>query len=119
MNTDFTTLINRYLSNELSDSEKASFEKELAQNKDLQKEFAFHQEIIEGIKRSTTRTQIQKIGKTYHFNKGVTIAGIFIGIILAVSLLSYLVYTNSSSAKNQNETSISATLIEQDRKSVV
>jgi hypothetical protein len=112
MNTDFTTLINRYLSNELSDSEKASFEKELAQNKDLQKEFAFHQEIIEGIKRSTTRTQIQKIGKTYHFNKGITTAGIVIGIILAVSLLSYLVYTNSSSAKNQNKTSISATLIE-------
>ncbi|MBI1837328.1 MAG: hypothetical protein HYR91_08700 [Flavobacteriia bacterium] len=113
MSTDFTTMINRYLSNELSDSEKATFEKELAQNKNLQKELAFQQEIIEGIQRATTRLQIQKIGKSYHFYKGITSAGITLVIILAISLLSYLIYTNSSSTKSQNETSISSSLIEQ------
>ena len=113
MNTDFTTLINRYLSNELSDSEKATFEKELVQNKQLQEQVTFQKEIIEGIQRAATRSQIQKIGKRYHFQKGITTAGILLTIILTASILSYFIYNSISSDEKNTESSIPSSLIEQ------
>ncbi|MCE2744182.1 MAG: hypothetical protein LW701_11565, partial [Fluviicola sp.] len=113
MNTDFTTLINRYLSHELSDSEKATFEKELVQNKQLQEQVTFQKEIIEGIQRAATRSQIQKIGKRYHFQKGITTAGILLTIILTASILSYFIYNSISSDEKNTESSISSSLIEQ------
>lgn len=113
MNTDFTKLIDRYLANELTPTEKQDFEQELSNNKKLQEEVAFQKEIIEGIQRSATRSQIQKIGKRYHFQKGITTAGIIVAIILSVSLLSYFIYNSISSDENNIESTISSSLIEQ------
>ena len=103
MNSIDPNLINRYLSNDLTQEEKIEFEKELNQNPSLQKEVEFQKEMLEGIKRASTRNKIKQTGKTYHFNKKITTAGIILATILVASLIGYIINSTNPESTNDSE----------------
>lgn len=51
-NLSYEQLVDRYLDNEMSQIERLEFENQLIQNPELQEEFSFQKELIEGIKES-------------------------------------------------------------------
>ena len=112
MNSESTKLIERYLSNELSASEKLAFEKELAENPSLQQEVEFQKQIHEGIKRASTRSQIKSIGKSYHLYKKLVTSGIVVAAITAASLIGYAIYSSNKSKAEGAESSEVKELLE-------
>ncbi len=112
MNSESTKLIERYLSNELSASEKLAFEKELAENPSLQQEVEFQKQIHEGIKRASTRSKIKSIGKSYHLYKKLVTSGIVVAAITAASLIGYAIYSSNKSKAEGAESSEVKALIE-------
>jgi len=48
---NYTEIIAKYISGELSETDKATFEKELNTNPDLKKEYELQLKIVEGAKR--------------------------------------------------------------------
>lgn len=99
MNPEITKIIEQYLANELSPSDKIAFEKKLAESKSLQDEVIRQQNIHAAAKRASKRTEIQQIGKSYHFFKKVLTTGIVVAVIVVVSSLGYLAYKMSSNSE--------------------
>lgn len=100
MNPEITKIIEQYLANELSLSDKIAFEKKLAESKSLQNEVIRQQNIHAAAKRASKRTEIQQIGKSYHFFKKVLTTGIVVAVIVVVSSLGYLAYKMTSGSES-------------------
>lgn len=101
MNPEITKIIEQYLANELSHSDKIAFEKKLAESKSLQDEVIRQQNIHAAAKRASKRTEIQQIGKSYHFFKKVLTTGIVVAVIVGVSSLGYLAYKMTSNSESE------------------
>lgn len=113
MNPETTKLIEQYLSNELSATEKISFEKKLAESSSLQKEVKLQQRIHDAAKRAATRVQIRQIGKSYHFYRNLLATGIVITAIIIVSVLAFYIYSSFNKEKKFSESPEVKSLVEQ------
>jgi len=113
MNPEITKLIEQYLSNELSSSDKAIFERRMEQDPALQKEVQVQKSIHDAAKRAATRAQVQQIGKSYHIYKNSLTAAVVIAIIVAASLIGYYVFSKTSKSDNFSESTEVKALIEQ------
>lgn len=96
-----TELINAYFDNELSASEKKMFEDRLTRDTDLQQEYKFHEEIIEGIRevrRQSLKARLDKVqvggsaGSSWTAGK---ITGL-IGLVAVAGLAIYYLYPDNS-----------------------
>ncbi len=71
-NAGYTDLFDLYLENQMSDSVRSQFEKELENSAILQKAFIFHQEVIEGIKQFPTywaaKQKVNKFEENFQVN---------------------------------------------------
>ncbi len=81
----YTDIIAKYLNNELSAFDKAAFENELAKNSDLQKQLQIQKEIINGIRCSGLKKEINTSIKKVKINK--VLKSISIGLITAAALV--------------------------------
>ncbi|MCE3228040.1 MAG: hypothetical protein K0S32_2591, partial [Bacteroidetes bacterium] len=82
----FTEIIDKYLNNELTETERKTFEEELSKNPELQKQVELHKEIIEGIKTSGLKSEIKdgfKKAKTGKLIKNLII-GTAVATLVAV-----------------------------------
>jgi hypothetical protein len=96
-----TELINAYFDNDLSDSEKKMFEERLTRDADLQQEYKFHEEIIEGIRevrKQSLKARLDKVqvggsaGSSWTAGK---ITGL-IGLVAVAGLAIYFFYPENS-----------------------
>ena len=84
MNPEITKLIEQYLAEELSESDKQVFEDRLATNQELQNEVAFHREIHEAAKRSALRNDVLKASKQFHWIQNLKWGGIGLGLAVLI-----------------------------------
>lgn len=85
----FTDIIEKYINNELSERDKAVFEKELANNPELKKEYELQLQVIQGVKRMGLKNQVSasfKSAKTKQLLKKLAI-GLAIVITVAGAVL--------------------------------
>ena len=61
---NYTEIIAKYIAGELSETDKATFEKELNTNADLKKEYDLQLQIIDGAKRLGLKNQVSSSFKT-------------------------------------------------------
>lgn len=90
-------LIEKYLRNELSATDKKAFEDQLKTDANLQKEVEIQKEVIKGVERIGVKQSIQKAYKKYKLGKSRFNLGL--GTIILVAVVSaFLWYSNSNSA---------------------
>lgn len=75
-------LIEKYLRNELSESEKIAFETKLKTDTQLQKEIALQREVVKGIERIGVKQSINRASKVYQNRR----RGFFLGLFLIVMI---------------------------------
>ena len=95
MHPNITKIIDQYLSGELSAKDKSAFEERLNNTPELQAEVELQKSISEGAARASQRTNVQRIGKRYHFTKFLKWAGISLAVI-AAAITSYILLTTPS-----------------------
>lgn len=98
----YTELIDRYLRNEMTASEKADFEKQLETNAELTKEFNLQKQVMKGIQRAGLRSEVNSGFKKGSFK---TKAGKwFIGVAITVLTIAtvMVVKTKLFDAKKEN-----------------
>ncbi len=98
MNPEITKLIEQYLNGELSATDRAAFERKLAENEMLRKEVDFQPQIHEAAKRLSLRTAIKTTGKRYHLLRKLMIAGVLMIVLAIGSAVFYF------STKKQDDT---------------
>ncbi|MES2512753.1 MAG: hypothetical protein V4580_01360 [Bacteroidota bacterium] len=81
---NYTELIAKYINEELSETDKATFEKELSSNADLKKEYYLQLQIVEGAKRMGIKNQVAGSFKAVKTKKIITKALVSLAIIVAV-----------------------------------
>lgn len=108
MNTELTRIIEAYLSQELSESDRIAFEKRLNDNPTLQEEVRLQQLVREGSKRGAQRAEIKQTARKFHLQKTILWTGL---ILLTASLVagSVFVYQASQKEKYNSESEIDAT----------
>lgn len=108
MNTELTRVIEAYLSQELSESDRIAFEKRLINNPTLQEEVRLQQLVREGSKRGAQRAEIKQTARKFHLQKTILWTGL---ILLTASLVagSVLVYQASQKEKYNSESELDAT----------
>ncbi|ASS49191.1 MAG: hypothetical protein A3D31_04320 [Candidatus Fluviicola riflensis] len=111
MNPEITQLIERYLLNELSQTERQSFELQLAENHQLLQELIVHKQLHEAAKRAAQRNLVQQTAKRYHFRKNVVTSSIVVLVVATVTAIT-LWSTNrkSDSQKERAEQELVAQL---------
>jgi mono/diheme cytochrome c family protein len=113
MKLDNTKKIEQYLANEMAEKDKLAFEQEIAKNPELKKEIEKQKLLQEGLKRSALRTQIQKVGKRYHFRKKLINTAVIIAIIASTALAIVLFKNNKLQTEAEPKSEIEANLINQ------
>lgn len=98
---NYTEIIAKYMSGELSETDKTSFEKELKTNSDLNKEYELQLKIIEGVKRLGLKNQIASSFKTVKTQKIITKA--FIGVAITIAVIGAVVLVKKTMHKNNNQ----------------
>ena len=66
---NYTEIITKYIADELSDTDKTTFEKELNSNNELKKEYELQLQIIEGAKRLGLKNQVSSSFKAVKTKK--------------------------------------------------
>ncbi len=107
MNTELTRIIEAYLSQELSESDRIAFEKRLNDNPTLQEEVRLQQLVREGSKRGAQRAEIKQTARKFHLQKTILWTGL---ILLSASLVagSVFVYQASQTEKYNSESEFDA-----------
>jgi mono/diheme cytochrome c family protein len=97
-----TEIIDKYLLNQLSESEKKEFEMELSRNKSLQAELEAQRELLKGIEQLGMRTEIKTSIKKTKINKLIKNT---ISTAIAISLVATAIYfvTKEISTKQNTE----------------
>ncbi len=93
-------IIEKYLNNELSESDKAKFEERLSNNPELAKEVEKQRFIQEGVKNIALKTTIQKAWKAYKLGKYGFLGGM--GLIIAIGISLGVMYSTSSDSSNNS-----------------
>ncbi|MCJ8292577.1 MAG: hypothetical protein HRT58_21770 [Crocinitomicaceae bacterium] len=93
MNPGITKIIDQYLSNELSTTDRQIFEERLEKSPELQKEVELQRDVIEGVKRATQRTDIKKTKRNYHRSKLLKWGVISLSSFALLGLISYLTFS--------------------------
>src|SRR5690606_9822219 len=102
MNPNITKLIDQYLSGELSPEDKKVFEERLNSSTELQQEVALQKSILEGIKRASQRTEIQKISRKYKFKKVLKALTLATSIIALAVVSTYFIVNNEKTNNKEN-----------------
>lgn len=112
MNTELTRIIEAYLSQELSESDRIAFEKRLKDNPTLQEEVRLQQLVREGSKRGAQRAEIKQTARKFHLQKTILWTGL---ILLTASLVagSVFVYQASQTEKYNSESELDANQLSQ------
>jgi len=98
----YTEIIDKYLSNELSATERKSFEEELETNEELKKQFEVQKEIMKGIQQQGLRTDIIKAVKKVKLNKLIKTA-VVLTLTVAIAVLgTYYMKKNVFSKPNNH-----------------
>jgi hypothetical protein len=120
MNPTITKLIDQYLSGELSPEDRKIFEDRLNNSTELQQEVTLQKTIVEGVKRASQRTEIQKISRHYKFKKTLKALSIATSIIALAVVSTYFIVTNKSEIKQNTvaQNKIPETLINTLEKSI-
>jgi len=95
-------IIDKYLNNELSQTEKTDFEKKLTTDKNLQNEVRLQEEIMQGIKRNSIKQIATKMYAKNNFMKKFKkfgLGGLVIAVAVVGSIFLYTKVFNPSSAK--------------------
>lgn len=111
MNAEINKIITQYLSGELSAADRIVFEEKLKNNSELQQEVALQQSLIEAVKRSSTRTQVQNVSKSFHVKQTIKWTGISLVIATVLTALTILVYKQATNT-SENDLSQFEVLIE-------
>lgn len=98
---NYIEIIAKYINGELSEAEKATFEKELATNADLKKEYDLQLQIIEGTKRLGIKNQVASSFKTVKTKKYISKA--IIGLAITVAVIGAVVLVKKSINKSASE----------------
>ncbi len=96
----FTDIIAKYIHNELSASDKATFEKELANNAELKKEYEQQLQVIEGIKRMGLKNQVSSSFKTVKTKQ--LIKKVAIGLAIAITVVGAVLLVKNAVSKPGN-----------------
>lgn len=113
MDTNWNQLIERYLNGELSAEGKLAFEQQLKENPELQKELDLHQLTQNLIKRAAIRNMVQQSGKSYHFRKTLTTAGIIVLIVAIAALILFLKTSGGAASEANQKEQIEQSLLEE------
>lgn len=113
METNWNQLIERYLNGELSAEGKLAFEQQLKENPELQKELDLHQLTQNLIKRAAIRNMVQQSGKSYHFRKTLTTAGIIVLIVAIAALILFLKTSGGTASEANQKEQIEQSLLEE------
>jgi hypothetical protein len=92
--------IERYLRNELSQTERAAFEQELKINSKLAEEVRLQKDILKGLENISLKTKAKKAYKKYSFGKGFKKWGGIGGTVILVTAASYFAWNYVTSASN-------------------
>jgi cytochrome c2 len=98
---NYTEIIAKYINGELSETDKATFEKELNTNADLKKEYELQLKVVEGAKRLGLKNQVASSFKTVKTKKLVTKA--IIGLAITVAVIGAVLLVKKSINQNSSE----------------
>lgn len=98
---NYTEIIAKYISGELSNTDKATFEKELGTNADLKKEYELQLKVVEGVKRLGIQNQVASSFKTAKTKKYISKA--IIGLAITVAVIGAVVLVKKSINKSASE----------------
>lgn len=90
--------IEKYLNNQLSDTEKQAFETIIKQDANLAAKVENQRNVLKGIKRLGAKKSISKAGKKYKFYRLMRFIGIALLIIGISGYVAYSFYTNNQSS---------------------
>ncbi|MDX2362651.1 MAG: hypothetical protein QNK23_17715 [Crocinitomicaceae bacterium] len=92
MNSNITKIIDQYLAGELSPEDTKVFEERMESNPELKQEVEIQRSVMEGAERASNRTDVQKIGKKYHFTKFIKWGAISLSAALILAVSSYYLF---------------------------
>lgn len=98
---NYTDIITKYINGELSETDKATFEKELNRNADLKKEYDVQLQIIEGAKRLGLKNQIHSSFQGVKTKKLISKA--LIGLTITMVVIGAVFLVNRAMHKNKSE----------------
>ena len=104
-------LIEKYLRDELSADERASFEEQLKTDANLQKEVELQKDVVKGIERLAMKQTIQKSYKSYKLGKSGLNIGL--GAIVLVGVVSVFLWMNNNTSLFNNDANVLPKLNEQ------
>ncbi|MDT8413325.1 MAG: energy transducer TonB [Vicingaceae bacterium] len=90
--------IEKYLNNQLSDTEKQAFETKIKHDANLAAKVENQRNVLKGIKRLGAKKSISKAGKKYKFYRMMRYIGIALLIIGVSGYVAYSFYTNNQSS---------------------
>lgn len=88
---EFTEIIEKYLSGEMSNEEKADFEKQLQNNAELLAEFMLQRQAMQGVIRSGVRSQVESGLKTAVLKSKFVKWGIAILVVVTVVTIALII----------------------------
>jgi cytochrome c551/c552 len=92
---EWIELIERYLRNELSESEKADMEQQLVTNPELKKQLELQRQLLTGINRYGLRHQLQQAFKQHARKQWLKKGSIGFGVAIVVGVVGYALFTRS------------------------
>lgn len=98
---NYTEIIAKYMSGELSETDKTTFEKELNVNANLKAEYELQLKIVEGVKRLGLKNQLQSSFKTVKAKKLISKA--LIGIAITVAVIGAVLLVKKTINKSASE----------------
>lgn len=101
METKYLLLVDRYVNNDLTTSEKQLFEEKLANSPELQAEVEKSRTLQEAIIRKAQRKEVVKIQKSVRFKKIAKVVAVV--VVLATALTLGAVYLNKKSEEKIEE----------------
>ncbi len=115
MTQNNTKIIDQYLRNELSNSDKAQFELCMNEQPELQQEVKLHRDIYEASIRSALRADVKNAARQYHIRQIIKWGAIglnSIAAIIAVSLFIAFSSPQASLSSHEQAVPVPATLID-------
>lgn len=99
METNWTKMIEQYLTGELNTAQRAEFEQELAQSEALRNELELHKITHQIIERATLRELVKQGGKTYLRLRQLKISALILAVLLVVGAGIFYAVKSKSNAK--------------------
>jgi hypothetical protein len=100
MSPEITKIIEQYLQNELSEADRAAFDKKLAENDRLLNEVVLQKRLHEAAKRASVRTLVTQTARRYHIRKQLTTAAIAVIAATVVAAATWLAVNRSSDTES-------------------